>query len=220
MLASLNEFVKLNRKGTLLGNILFKRYYRNRKWIDNPMSEEDRSRLDRFSFLFRKYADRYGFDWLGIAALAFQESRLDPTAKSAAGAVGLMQVQPRTAESLGISDIDNVENNIHAGVKYLDWLRRNYFDDPALGPVATLDFVLASYNAGPNRVRRLRRKAAQSGYDPDLWFHNVERVALSDIGQETVRYVANVNKYYFAFRMSRDILERRAKELDTLKRSQ
>ena len=218
LLASLNAFVQQNRKGTLLGNILFKRYYQSTKWIGNPLSPAARQRLDGFITLFKKYGDRYQLDWLLIAALAYQESGLNPNLTSRAGAVGLMQVQPSTAEFLGISQSDQVENNIHAGVKYLDWLRKNYFNDSAIPPGAKVDFALASYNAGPNRMVRLRRKASEMGHDPNRWFHNVEHAALREVGQETVRYVANVNKYYFAFRLSRDILQKRAEELERMKK--
>jgi membrane-bound lytic murein transglycosylase MltF len=66
--------------------------------------------------------------------------------------------------------------------------------------------TFASYNAGPGRVRQLRREAERRGLDPNVWFGNVERVACEKIGRETVQYVSNIYKYYVAYTL---ILEQR-----------
>ncbi len=217
LLANLNAFVKTTRRGTLLGNILFRRYYQSAKWVGNPLTKEGRARLDRFITLFKKYGDRYDLDWLALAAVAYQESGFDPSVKSAAGAVGLMQITAQTAVQVGISDFEEVENNIHAGAKYLAWLRDTFFLDPEIERAARVDFIVAAYNAGPSRVVGLRKRAAEMGLDPRKWFGNVEQVALRDVGREPVQYVANVNKYYFAFSLSRQALLDRARELEALK---
>jgi membrane-bound lytic murein transglycosylase MltF len=169
--------------------------------------------------LFIRYADQYGFDWLAIAALSFQESRLDHTLKSAAGAVGLMQVMPETAEAppIEIPNIQEVEGNIHAGVKYMAFLRDNYFNDAGISPAAKVDFSLAAYNAGPNRVNRLRRVAKRAGLNPNIWFGNVEQMARRSIGRETVEYVANVNKYYIAYKLGFGLLQEREREFRAIK---
>jgi membrane-bound lytic murein transglycosylase MltF len=62
--------------------------------------------------------------------------------------------------------------------------------------------VFASYNAGPNRIARLRAQAQQQGLDPNKWFGNVELLVAEDIGQETVTYVGNVYKYYIAYKLA------------------
>jgi membrane-bound lytic murein transglycosylase MltF len=216
----LNRFVKGHRKGTLLGNIFFKRYYNNTKWVKSP-TEAERKKLETLRQLFEKYATQYDFDWLMIAALAYQESGFNQNLKSRAGAVGIMQIKPSTAASRGVNipNIDSLENNIHAGIKYLDWIANNYFNDPAISLPARVDFTLAAYNAGPTRVRRLQKQAAAMGYDPNVWFNNVEEAALKSIGWETVRYVANINKYYFAFKLSFHELTLREKLRETLKKS-
>ena len=64
-------------------------------------------------------------------------------------------------------------------------------------------FVFASYNAGPNRIARLRKEAPDIGLDPNVWFGNVELVAAKEIGQETVTYVSNIYKYYVAYKLAR-----------------
>ena len=208
LLDSLNEFISSVKKGTLLGNIFFKRYYENSKWIDNPTSEEEVSRLDKYKAVFKKYAQQYDFDWLSIAAMAYQESKIDQSKVSPAGAVGIMQIKPDTAasEPVGIPDISNSENNINAGIKYLAYLRERYFTSPDIALEDQIDFTWAAYNAGPARISKLRKMASEDGYDANKWFSNVERIAAREIGRETVRYVANVNKYYIAYKLAENNL--------------
>ncbi len=206
LLRSLNGFIKKRKKGSLLGNILFKRYYQKAKWIKNPLSAKGRKDLEVLIRLFQKYSDQYGYDWLALVAQAYQESELDHRKKSPAGAIGIMQVLPSTASGhpININQIGKIENNIHAGVKYLDYMRRRYFSDPAIPPDAQIHFAWAAYNAGPARINRLRKIAAKRGLDPNQWFANVERIAAEKIGRETVSYVANINKYYIAYKLYAD----------------
>ena len=203
LLASLNQFVDKNRKGSLLGNILFTRYYEKNRWITNPVSKDDRERLRLMRGFFETYGQTYGIDWLELVAQAYQESRLDQSVVSHAGAIGVMQLLPSTAadKNVGIPDISTVENNIHAGTKYMAFLREHYFSDSEIHPAAKMDFAWASYNAGPNRIRRLRKKAQERGFDPNRWFGNVEVLAAEKIGRETVDYVRNINKYFVAYKM-------------------
>ena len=201
--ASLDAFIGKHKKGTLLGNIFFNRYFKDSKWIANPVGEEYWNRLDELRGVFQKYGNMYGFDWLALAAVGFQESRLDQSRRSKAGAVGIMQMKPSTAadKNVAVTPIDTVDKNVHAGAKYLDFLRNRYFSDPEIPDQARFDFTLAAYNAGPSRIAGLRREAAEKGYDPNLWFSNVETIAAARVGSETVRYVANINKYYMAYTM-------------------
>jgi membrane-bound lytic murein transglycosylase MltF len=201
---SLNAFLAEHRKGTLIGNVLFKRYYGNTTWIHNPLEPKDRARFERYRALIRRYAERYGFDWLQIAAQAYQESGLDPQRVSRAGAVGLMQVLPSTAgdRNVAIPDVKDDENNVHAGVKYMAFLRDRYLSGPSITPQAQFDLTLAAYNMGPARLNRVRHEAARRGLDQNRWFNHVELVALERVGREPVRYVANVNKYYVAYRLA------------------
>jgi membrane-bound lytic murein transglycosylase MltF len=62
-------------------------------------------------------------------------------------------------------------------------------------------FSFAAYNSGPTRVQKLRKEAAQRGLDPNVWFNNVEIIAARRIGEETVTYVANIYKYYVAYKL-------------------
>jgi membrane-bound lytic murein transglycosylase MltF len=72
-------------------------------------------------------------------------------------------------------------------------------------------FTFASYNAGPGRMQQLRKLAAKRGLDPNVWFNNVELIAAEKIGRETVTYVANIYKYYLAYRMITEQREEREK---------
>jgi membrane-bound lytic murein transglycosylase MltF len=211
---ALNDFVKKNKKGTMLGNILFKRYLVNNKWARNALSPKEIKRFQELADLFKKYSDQYDFDYLMVAAQAYQESQLDHNRRSEAGAVGIMQLLPSTAadKNVGIPDIDDLENNIHAGVKYLRFLRDRYFSDPAIDPLNQNLFAFASYNAGPAKIRRIRNEAKKMGLDPNVWFGNVEIAAAKKIGRETVQYVSNIYKYYIAYSLTRMRLDAMNKE--------
>ena len=104
-----------------------------------------------------------------------------------------------------VAEIPKVELHIHLEGAIplellLDFIRREYFNDDFIEPAARLDFTLAAYNAGPHRIESLREKAKEMGLDPNRWFFNVEYVARREMGLETVRYVANVTKYYIAYK--------------------
>jgi membrane-bound lytic murein transglycosylase MltF len=163
--------------------------------------------MKRFTALtefFKKYATQYDFDWLLLVAQGYQESGLDQKIRSPVGAVGVMQVMPTTAKdkNVAIPDIHKVEPNIHAGVKYLRFLVNQYFDEPGIDRMNRHLFAFAAYNAGPNRIQRLRQQAAQEGLDPNKWFNNVELVVAKEVGRETVQYVSNIFKYYVAYKLT------------------
>jgi membrane-bound lytic murein transglycosylase MltF len=217
LLAAINGFVKEHRKGTLLGNILFERYLGSTKWIDNVLSGKARERYRETVDVIKRYAGEYDFDWIKIAAQGYQESKLDQSKRSRAGAVGIMQVLPSTAAdpNVGIPDIDKAEQNVHAGVKYLRFLRNRYFSAVDIKPLDRVLFSFAAYNAGPRKISRARKKAAAMGFDPNQWFGHVEVAAAKTISREPVVYVRNIYKYYVAYRRLDEIQQAReaAKEI-------
>jgi len=198
-----------------MGNMLFKRYLKNTKWVEHALSSTEIAKFNATIDLFRIYGEQYGFDHLMLAALAYQESRLDQSVRSSAGAVGVMQLLPSTASdpNVGIANIEELEPNIHAGTKYLRFLQDRYFKDEAMSEVNKTLFTFAAYNAGPARVRGLRRKAEAAGLDPNVWFNNVEVIASREIGRETVQYVSNIYKYYIAYRQVETQRERKQQAL-------
>ena len=138
-----------------------------------------------------------------IVAQGYQESMLEQSARSPSGAVGIMQVKPSTAAAapIGIPDVMTAESNIHAGVKILRDLADKYFNDPEIDPTNRLLFTFAAYNAGPNRIADIRKRASAQGLDPNKWFGNVELLVDQSVGPVTVQYVSNIYKYYIAYRL-------------------
>ena len=198
-----NAFVKDHKLGTSFGNQVLNRYLKNVNYVKNSTTEEEMKKFRALVALFQRYAKEYDFDFLMLTAQAFQESRLDQSVRSPAGAVGVMQIKPSTAAdpTVGIEDVENnADNNVHAGVKYLRFIVNQYFKDAKMDSTNKLLFAFASYNAGPARIAKLRKQAEAQGLDPNVWFRNVEYVAAKDIGQETVQYVSNIYKYYVAYR--------------------
>jgi membrane-bound lytic murein transglycosylase MltF len=163
--------------------------------------------------LFKRYAGQYAFDYLMMAAQAYQESGLVQSQKSHAGALGVMQLLPSTAadRNVNIPEIEKLENNIHAGVKYMRFIINRYYKDEPMDDFNRMLFAFASYNAGPAKVKKLRKKAAVMGLNPNVWFGNVEIAAAKVIGRETVQYVSNIYKYYIAYRMVTEQRERKQK---------
>ena len=146
-----------------------------------------------------------------------QESRFNPRARSEAGAQGLMQVLPITATQMGFDDLRKPEVGLHAGIKYLHWLRERFeLDIPVLDRIW---FALAAYNAGLGHVLDARRLAEQQGLDPNRWFNQVEKAMqllskpkYADKARhgyvnssEVIRYVQSIRDRYHAYlQLTRD----------------
>jgi len=198
-----DAYVAEARKGTLLGNILLTKYLKSADWAKNALAAEDRERFKDVADLLKTYAGQYDFDWLMLAAQGYQESRLDQSKRSRVGAIGVMQVMPSTAKdpNVGITGIERLEPNIHAGVKYLRFLRNRYYSDAALSDLDQTLFSFAAYNAGPGNVAKARRRAEKLGLDRDVWLDNVEIAMAQAVSREPVVYVRNIYKYYVAYKL-------------------
>jgi membrane-bound lytic murein transglycosylase MltF len=152
-----------------------------------------------------------------MAAQGYQESQLNQTIKSPVGAIGIMQVMPKTGKELAVGDITEAEANINAGIKYMRYMIDQYYEKEPMTKLDKALFAFASYNAGPAGVAKLRKEAAQRGLDPNVWFHNVEYVAAEKIGAETVTYVSNIYKYYIAYKLIMEAKAEREKAAEKLK---
>ena len=207
--ALLDEFVQGHRVGTSFGNVVLQRYLRDTKWVKNSTSAEEIAKFRANVGFFKQYAGQYNFDYLMIAAQGYQESQLDQSKRNPSGAVGIMQVIPKFAAAppISVPNVTSAQANIEAGVKMLKHISERYFSDGSLDGLNRTLFTFAGYNAGPTRIARLRKQAKQQGLDPNRWFGNVEVAASRAIGQETVRYVANVYKYYVAYKLSQEQAE-------------
>ncbi|MGH8852627.1 MAG: transglycosylase SLT domain-containing protein [Casimicrobiaceae bacterium] len=218
--AVLDDFVKRHGQGTTFGNSIVNRYVKDPKFVKNALGDDERKRFGATVDLFRKYGAQYGLDYLLMMAQAFQESGLDQNAKSAVGAIGVMQIMPATGKDLKVGDITQLEPNVHGGVKYIRFMIDQFYKDEPMTPLNKGLFAFASYNAGPGRIAQLRREATKRGLDPNRWFNNVELVAADRIGPETVNYVSNIYKYYTAYTllMVQDEERRKARESVTAPR--
>ena len=202
--AVIDDFVKTHGQGTAFFNTVFKRYIGDKKYIKNATSQAEIQKFQSYVGFFKKYGAEYNFDYILLAAQGYQESMLQQDRVSPRGAVGVMQVLPQyaAANPINIPNVRDADGNIHAGAKMLAQITKTYFNDPAISPMDKTLLTFASYNAGQNRIVRLRKEAEKQGLDPNKWFGNVELMVAKDIGQETVQYVSNIYKYYVAYKMA------------------
>jgi membrane-bound lytic murein transglycosylase MltF len=205
-----NAFLRTHRQGTLFGNTLIRRYTQGTRFIAPVRTSAAQQNFEQLVGLFGRFSDKYQMSTAMMMALGYQESRLNQAAVSQVGAIGVMQVMPATGRQMNVGDIRQLEPNIHAGIKYIHHLMEVYFPTAPSDMVNRTLLTFASYNAGPNRIRRLRREAATRGLDPDVWFDNVEILVAETIGRETVTFVSNIFKYYVAYQLMLD--DRAARE--------
>jgi membrane-bound lytic murein transglycosylase F len=125
-------------------------------------------RLSDYDELFKRYAEDIGWDWRLLASQAYQESKFDITARSWAGAQGLLQLMPPTAREFGVTNANDPDQNVAGAVRFIAWLQR-YWSDKVLDPDENLKFVLASYNTGHGHVEDARRLTARAGADDTVW---------------------------------------------------
>lgn len=217
--ATLDSFFRKYGKGTMVGNDTYNRYLADASDVRCANSAQALENLEQLVEVFQKYGEEYDFEWLMLAAQGFQESGLQQGRRSAAGAVGIMQIKPTTAsdKNINVDDVTTIDGNVHAAAKYMRFIADRYFAGDEFDALSQWVFSLAAYNAGPARVAALRKEARESGLDPNRWFNNVEIVAARRIGQETVTYVGNVFKYYIGYQLTMNrSLERAARHEGTL----
>jgi len=199
--AALDGHLVRHGAGKAFGNQIFRRYLRDATYVKDSVAEAEMKKFEEVIEFFQRYGDTYHVEPLLMAAQGYQESRLDQSKRSAAGAIGVMQVLPSTGRNLGVGDIALAEPNVHAGVKYIRMIIDRYYANEPMDEMNRVLFAFAAYNAGPTRIAELRRRASRQGLDPNVWFDNVEFVAAERIGRETVQYVKNIYKYYIAYKL-------------------
>lgn len=216
-----NRFIQTDGHGEFF-RLLTDKYFQNKERIEEMQSQtlEKSGRISPFDELVQKYAKQYGLDWRLVLAQMYQESKFNPDARSWAGARGLMQLMPRTARELGFHEFTAPENNIHAGIKYMNYLMERIGD--GLETRQRVRMALAAYNAGLGHVRDAQKLARARGLDDKRWFDNVEKtIVLLEKrayyrrarhgycrGSEPVAYVSRIQTKYEAYaRMVPDVDE-------------
>jgi membrane-bound lytic murein transglycosylase MltF len=202
LLAMLNAFIAKFGGGSAQNLHDMAMYYvRQTERIHAATTPKEMKKFNATLAFFQEFGPMYGFDELMLVAQGYQESRLDQSTRSAAGAIGLMQVLPETGAEMHVGNITQARANVHAGAKYMRLMIDKYLEDATFDEQNRALFAFACYNAGPNRIAQLRKEAKKNSLNENVWFDNVERVAAHRIGQETVRYVRNIYKYYIGYKL-------------------
>ena len=201
LLATLNRALAEITGNVNQWSVASRSYLAKLKQLHTATQAADMRRFYDTVEIFRRYAGQYRFDTLLLVSQGYQESRLNQHARSRVGAVGLMQLMPKTGRELGVGDIYRADPNVHGGAKYMAELMDDYFKDVPFDDQNRNLFAFAAYDMGPGAIQWLRREAEAEKLDPNVWFNNVERVAAARIGQEPVRYVRNIYKYYVAYKL-------------------
>ena len=168
-------------------------------------------KVSEYDDMIRKFSASIKWDWRLLASLICQESHFDPNVESYAGAYGLMQIMPVTGRNFGIDITSSPENNMKAGILYINWLH-SIFGPKIFDENERLNFILAAYNAGPGHVLDAMKLAEKNGMDPQKWDGNVALWLLkksdpqyyNDIvvkngyfrGTESVNFVSEVRKRF------------------------
>jgi membrane-bound lytic murein transglycosylase MltF len=195
--AELNRFVAANKIGMTFGNIMKQRYYTDNTILKNAYAPKDLARFDSLLAIFERYGGQYRIDPMLLTSQGYQESQLDQTKRSPFGAVGVMQLLMSTGREVGVANIDrDADANIHAGAAYMRRLADAYVNDPNVDAINRVLMTFAAYNAGPGNFLKCRALAKRDGFDPNVWFDNVENEIAKTVGAETVTYVGNIYKYY------------------------
>ena len=221
LLKQINAFLKEIKKSGKF-DLIYNKYYGDTKDFDYvdlaAFHRRLKDRLSRYSPFIKAAAKKNGFDWRLIAAQIYQESHLNPWAKSQAGAMGLMQILPTTGRSLGVPDLFDPVQNINAGVQHL----KNLFEqfESASGQDRVL-ISLAAYNIGEGHIHDARQLAKKKGLDPNKWESLSKTLPLLQLkkyykhakygfcrGTEPIRYIKQILIYY-------DVLKRQGFEYKT-----
>lgn len=206
---------------------IFRKYYRLSKleYFEDELNgmEElatmtfEGGRISPYDHIFKAAAAKSGIDWRLIAAISYVESHFDAEIRSWAGAMGLMQVMPRTAKAHGYSpeEMMNPAKCVDVAVKTLEDLDKTF--SSRVSDVAEREnFILAAYNSGPAHIIDAIALAKKFGLNPEVWEDNVEAAALMKSkpayyndpvvkngyfrATETINFVKKVQSAYNLFR--------------------
>ncbi len=211
LLNIVNKFINSYNQNTKQGQKLIENYL-----LGNPTSVKKYeqkvnshtmglklSDYEKYSKVFKKYGKEFDIDWHLMMCQAYKESSFNQNAKSEKGAVGILQVSPSMANNFLVKsteELTHIDGNIRAAAKYLRYIIDNYVSkDFYVDNTNKIAFALASYNAGPGRIKQYRKIAKKEGLDPNLWFKNVEKIVENKGLKETVNYVSSIMKCHKAY---------------------
>lgn len=175
LLKELNHWIDSYKK-TASYALLYAKYFRNSRSsriVKSDYYALNTGKVSVYDDMIRQFSDSINWDWRLLASLICQESRFKPDVTSWAGAYGLMQIMPITGRNFGIDITSSPENNMKAGILYINWLN-SIFENKIPDEKERLNFILAAYNAGPGHVLDAMRLAEKNGKDPQIWNDNVE----------------------------------------------
>ena len=179
LLEAINKWINKEKKSDdyyVIYNKYFKNTRSNRSRIKSDFYSKNSNKISKYDDIIKENASELGWDWRFLSSQVYQESRFDPTAKSWAGATGLIQLMPATAKEVGVSNNYNPEQNIRGGVKYLDRMRDNF--EAVEDSIQKVKFTLAAFNCGAGHVYDAMRLAEKNGKNPNIWDENVEEYIL------------------------------------------
>ena len=171
LLATLNTWIADKKRTPLLNSLYQKYFIDRRRYLERVTSEyltSTTGKLCEHDALLKQYAAELNWDWRLLASQAFQESRFKPTAKSWAGATGLLQLMPATARQYGVTNPLDPVDNIQGAIRFLKWLQQ-YWEKRIPDEGERLKFILASYNAGAGHVEDAQRLTEKYGGNPQVW---------------------------------------------------
>lgn len=179
LLSKINEWIKDFTK-TVDYHVIYNKYYKNKRRYKARVRSEFYSLSDNkispYDDIIKKYAKKIGWDWRLVASVAYQESQFKPKSESWAGAQGLMQIMPATAEELNITDPSDPYESIRGGSAYLKQVWRKHED--ITDSIQRIKFTLASYNCGYAHLKDAQRLAKRQNLNPEIWDNNVELAIL------------------------------------------
>jgi len=171
----------LDYKKTKMYKYLYHKYFESTRIagrLESNFHSITGGRISEYDDMVKTLAAEHSWDWRLISSIMYHESRFNPEAGSWAGAYGLMQIMPTTAEGLGIEDYRDPEQNIEGGILLMNWLNRQFIKSI---PDSTerIKFVLASYNIGLGHVMDAQRLAEKYQKDKYVWKDNVDYYLLN-----------------------------------------
>lgn len=218
--STLNSWIN-RRSGSLEFNMITNRYFevnrRQERFVENEYDYIKKGTISDYDDIIKRYASVLNWDWKLLTAQIYKESKFNPTTRSWRGAVGLMQLMPRTAKSYGISQNELVipEKNIEAGTMHLNMLE-NQWKEILNDSLEVIKFTLGSYNVGQGHVEDAIRLAEKYGLATDKWDDNVAQMLINKSipkyykdpvvnygycrGKEPVNYVETILQDYELYR--------------------